>query len=179
MKQIVSVSACLLLLTTFALLSYASVRTKSPVFDEPLHAVSGWTQLRTGDFRMSFEDRGVAHLDIGIRHVLPALPFLFIGIGWVGSVAMQRRRTPVLALAAAILIGLSAETLHAFPDYVAFFNGFVGGPRAGLALLGDSNLDRGQDLPLLAEWQRHHPDQRLYLSYFGVVEPLLMASRTG
>ena len=44
------------LLVIFATLSLTAVRTKSPVFDEPMHAVSAWTHLRLGDFRMSFEE---------------------------------------------------------------------------------------------------------------------------
>jgi hypothetical protein len=40
-----------------------------------------------------------------------------------------------------------------------------------LKLLGDSNLDWGQDLPLLAQWQRQHPGVKLYLSYFGSADP--------
>ena len=45
--------------------------------------------------------------------------------------------------------------------------GGAGGSRGGFALLGDSNLDWGQDAPLLARWQREHPSEHLYLCYFG------------
>jgi hypothetical protein len=38
-------------------------------------------------------------------------------------------------------------------------------------LVGDSSLDWGQDLRLLAQWQQEHPDQRLYLCYFGTADP--------
>ena len=49
-----------------------------------------------------------------------------------------------------LLIGLCVETLAACPHYVAFFNIPSGGSRGGLKLLGDSNLDWGQDMTLLA-----------------------------
>lgn len=63
------------------------------------------------------------------------------------------------------------ETLAGYPDYLAFFNLPSGGSRGGLSLLGDSNLDWGQDLPALADWQRQHPEPTLYLSYSGTADP--------
>jgi hypothetical protein len=67
---------------------------------------------------------------------------------------------------------LAVESLSAFPNFIPFFNvaavSFSGGK---LNLLGDSNLDWGQDLPLLAAWQRDHPGVPLYLSYFGYEDP--------
>ena len=38
-------------------------------------------------------------------------------------------------------------------------------------LLGDSNLDWGQDLKLLADWQKKHPNTPIYLWYFGTADP--------
>ncbi len=56
-----------------------------------------------------------------------------------------------------IVVALRPEALLAFPNYIAFFNLAAGGTRGGLNLLGDSNLDWGQDLKLLAEWRQKHP----------------------
>lgn len=67
--------------------------------------------------------------------------------------------------------GLATETLCAYPNFISFFNIAVGGERGGIYLLGDSNLDWGQDLPKLAQWQEQHPDKTLYLDYFGVCDP--------
>ena len=65
----------------------------------------------------------------------------------------------------------AAESLAAFPNYIPFFNVAAGGYRGGIHLLGDSNLDWGQDLPLVAAWQRAHPGRTLYLAYFGTADP--------
>jgi hypothetical protein len=112
-----------------------------------------------------------SNLNIGLRHVLPVYPFIFIAIGAAAAYAW-RMRPKVVKIAGAILITLlGAETLAAFPDYVAFFNAAAGGSRGGIRLLGDSNLDWGQDLKLLAQWQEEHPDQTLYLCYFGLADP--------
>jgi hypothetical protein len=78
---------------------------------------------------------------------------------------------------ALLAAGLAAESLAAAPDYLAFFNAAAGGSRGGVRHLGDSNLDWGQDLPLLAAWQARHPDVPLYLAYFGVVDPAFYGIR--
>jgi 4-amino-4-deoxy-L-arabinose transferase-like glycosyltransferase len=112
-----------------------------------------------------------SNLNLGLRHVLPIYPFLFVLMG----VVTARLRLPfpraTSAIAAILLVGLATETLLAWPNYIAFFNVAAGGSRGGLRLLGDSNLDWGQDLTLLRDWQRRHPDEKLYLSYFGGAWP--------
>ena len=105
----------------------------------------------------------------GVRHLLPIYPFLFIGCGVAAARAWQAR-TFRWALGG-LAVALALETLCAFPDYLAFFNAAAGGERAGVRLLGDSNLDWGQDLPLLADWQREHPGTPLHLAYFGTADP--------
>jgi hypothetical protein len=50
------IAICVGLLLAFAWLSRSAVRTKSSTYDEPIHAVGGWTHLRFGDFRNNFED---------------------------------------------------------------------------------------------------------------------------
>jgi hypothetical protein len=83
-----------------------------------------------------------------------------------------QRRPRVCGLVVAILLaGLGAETFAAYPDFIPFFNVAAGGTRGGLKLLSDSNLDWGQDLPLVAQWERQHPDDAVYLVYFGTADP--------
>ena len=113
------------------------------------------------------------NVNLGLRHVLPLYPFLYIliGVGFARMLAEHRRNAAILA--AVLAVGLAAETLAAYPNYVAFFNVAAGGSRGGLRLLSDSNLDWGQDLRLLADWQRRpeHRDRPLYLCYFGTADP--------
>ncbi len=106
---------------------------------------------------------------VGLRHVLPIYPFIFIGCGCAANLVWPSRMGKILVLA--IGAGLMVETLAAFPNYIPFFNTAVGGSRGGIDLLSDSNLDWGQDLPLLAQWQQAHPDRKLYLCYFGTADP--------
>ncbi len=119
-------------------------------------------------------------VNAGLRHVLCIYPCLFILFGWSAAMAWERwpRRHRIGSIIAAMLaVGLAIESLSAFPNYIPFFNIAAGGSRGGLALLGDSNLDWGQDLKLLAQWQQQHPQTPLYLSYFGVADPAYFGIR--
>jgi len=109
-------------------------------------------------------------LNLGVRHVLMIYPFAFILTGMMMARILERFRIARITMIGAGLC-LLVETTAAFPNFIPFFNVFAGGSRGGLSILGDSNLDWGQDLPALATWQNAHPDRTLYLSYFGTVPP--------
>ena len=111
------------------------------------------------------------NLNIGVRHIFPIVPFLMIAIALAASVAWKRWGKPARIVSLSLAALLIAETLFAFPNYISFFNVALGGPRGGIRLLSDSNLDWGQDLPALARWQKEHGDVPVRLSYFGTTEP--------
>ena len=107
-----------------------------------------------------------AGFNIGIRHLLPLYPFLYLlaALGLTMAIRQsQMMRTATVGLLAAT-VGVTA---WAFPNYLSYFNLAVGGSAEGWRYLADSNVDWGQDLPALADWQRINDDQPLYLSYFG------------
>jgi hypothetical protein len=85
-------------------------------------------------------------LQIGIRHVLPVLPFVYLF-----AVFYLRRGRWVLALIPLIALA-GIETARVHPDYLPFFNVLAGGPRGGSRFLADSNLDWGQDVARMAEY---------------------------
>ncbi len=113
----------------------------------------------------------LTNLNIGLRHILPVYPFIFIALGVGLSTILARHHRTGLILAIVIFSGLAFESVSAFPDYLSFFNFPSGGARGGLAKLGDSNLDWGQDLKGLARWRKNHRDLPLYLAYFGTASP--------
>jgi hypothetical protein len=108
-------------------------------------------------------------VDVGIRHVFPVYPFLFILLGVAAARVWEKRRGRLVVCL--LGVGLIAETAAAYPNYIAFFNFASGGSRGGLRLLSESNLDWGQDLPALARWQAQHPDRPIYLMYWGSADP--------
>ena len=111
------------------------------------------------------------NLDLGLRHVLPIYPLLFALAGLCGGWLWQCKPKPARWIFSAALLGLMVESLSVYPNFIPFFNTFAGGSRGGLSLLSDSNLDWGQDLKLLAQWQQQHPQEKLYLAYFGSADP--------
>ncbi len=112
-----------------------------------------------------------ASINLGLRHVLPVYPFLFVALGVALARILAWRSRMGAIVVGAIVLGLFLESAAAYPNCLAFFNAPSGGWRGGLKLLGDSNLDWGQDLKLLARWQRDHHDKRLFLAYFGSADP--------
>jgi hypothetical protein len=107
-------------------------------------------------------------VNIGLRHVLPVYPFL-----WVLTAALlcraaggwwEKIRRPAIAALVALFAAESAAT---YPHYVAFFNWPSGGPVHGPRYLLDSNLDWGQDLSRAADWVRSRGNPPLCACYFG------------
>jgi hypothetical protein len=111
------------------------------------------------------------NLNLGLRHILPLYPFLFVALGV--AVARIARWELVIGsnLALLIALGVAIESLRTYPNYLTFFNTPTGGAAGGIKRLGDSNLDWGQDLKLLAKWQKEHTDKPLFLAYFGIADP--------
>jgi hypothetical protein len=112
-----------------------------------------------------------SRVDVGIRHIFPIYPFLFILIGIAASYAYNRHAKSAAIIATVLILALAAETASAFPNFIPFFNLAAGDARNGIHLLGDSNIDWGQDLPDLAQWQRQNPNHQLYLCYWGSADP--------
>ncbi len=112
----------------------------------------------------------MAGFNIGIRHLLPLYPYLYLFTAYSlfhrrdlpSRWLMRLQRVAMMLLATSIFI-----SARAFPNYLSYFNQFVGGSENGWLYLADSNVDWGQELPALAQWQRDHRDKPLYLSYFG------------
>ncbi|MHB8800105.1 MAG: glycosyltransferase family 39 protein [Thermoanaerobaculia bacterium] len=108
--------------------------------------------------------------NIGVRHVLPAVPFLAVG----AAVAIVRGLPRGAAAAALAALGLlqAAETLAVHPHELSFFNRLAGGPEKGSLWLNDSNLDWGQDLVRLArELERRGETEGTTVAYFGGGSP--------
>jgi hypothetical protein len=111
-----------------------------------------------------------ANLNIGLRHAFPVYPFAFVGIGLAAGRGWSFG-IPGRAMVIVLALGLALETLAAFPNYISFVGVAFGGQRFGYRLLTDSNLDWGQDLPALADWQHDHPGVPVFLDYYGRCDP--------
>jgi hypothetical protein len=107
-------------------------------------------------------------LNLGLRHLLPLYPFLYLGIAWAVCVALSRRwRRPAILLLAAAGLLQTYELTRVHPHYTAFFNVMAGGPQNGHRYLVDSNLDWGQDLKKVKRWMDERGIENVCYSYFG------------
>jgi tetratricopeptide (TPR) repeat protein len=108
-----------------------------------------------------------AGINIGVRHILPIYPFLFVLIGGVAAKLWQSKtivKRGALVLLAAWYVG---SCMTVFPDYLAFFNELAGGAKNGHKVLLDSNLDWGQDIKRLQKWLKRAGVEKLQFLYFG------------
>ncbi len=109
-----------------------------------------------------------SHVGLGIRHLLPVYPFLYVLCGILAG------RFFIAAAAAALsCIVVFAPFDPMWGRHLSYFNELAGGPTRGWKILSDSNIDWGQDLPRLRDWLAAHggTDQKINLAYFGTADP--------
>lgn len=106
----------------------------------------------------------LSKLQLGIRLILPALPFGLLIAGPTVEWLWRGRRKLLLA---ACVAWLAVVSLRIYPHGLSFFNTWVGGADHGIEYLADSNLDWGQSLPDLAAFIKANNIQKFKISYFG------------
>ncbi len=138
-------------------------------------------------------------LNIGIRHLLPTIPLIYILAAGVWKKWVSRASLPpagggdslaaIMAMAGAaarsfivsaakyavlvmLVIWLFLETAFAAPYFLSYFNEFAGGTWNGYHFVTDSNYDWGQDLLRLRTWADAHPTAGpIAVDYFGGGDP--------
>jgi hypothetical protein len=115
-----------------------------------------------------------SNINIGDRHILPLCPFLLLFAGAIWEFARGRRTLAVLVWCAVFLQVI--DNCRYAPDYLSYFNVFVL-PSQSYTLLTDSNLDWGQGLIALREYENKHPQEKIHLAYFGPVKPSVYGVR--
>ena len=132
-------------------------------------------------------------LNLGIRYLIPIIPFIFILSAGVWKKWIMRFNfagiTPTFDMATAmvksvavalvkygilviLLAWLCCETLFAAPYFLSYFNELGGGVRTGYHYATDSNYDWGQDLLRLQAWVGTHPEvDKIAVDYFGGGNP--------
>ena len=113
------------------------------------------------------------NLNIGLRHLFPIFPLIFILTAKIIFDFIKRRQSEhsknIIYFSILILVlVLFIQTITAYPSYMSYFNESVGGPKNGYKLVTDSNADWGQDLKRLKIFLREHPEiQNIRVDYFG------------
>ena len=119
-----------------------------------------------------------AHIDIGIRHMLPVYPFLLLSTGafaeWARGWRWNARWTQLLL--GVLLLAQAADIARYAPDYLSYFTVLVK-PTDTWKLLSDSNTDWGQGMVALRQFQAEHPNEPIHLAYAGEVDPAFYGIR--
>jgi 4-amino-4-deoxy-L-arabinose transferase-like glycosyltransferase len=121
-------------------------------------------------------------LNLGYRHLLPALPFLYLlmaglaglrnkGIAGPLWLPLWARQRPYSVLLAGAFLSVLTADLVIHPHYLSYFNSYAGGPANGRNILVDSNIDWGQDLLRLRSWMGENGVERVKLAWFGTARP--------
>ncbi len=161
------------LLTLIALL-YAVWRMNRPFWKGMSSRVYQWIKYHFTEFAMLtfiaiyWITSLTSNLNIGVRHLLPTLPFTIFLVGGVTGMWLS---PPRLKIKRAFIIWLvlwqAFSILTIYPHFLAYFNEVVGGPKQGYKYVVDSNLDWGQDLKRLKMWVEKEKIDKIYVDYFG------------
>ena len=104
-------------------------------------------------------------VNIGLRYMLSVFPYLHL---FASRLALVHRHATIFA---GLCVAAMASSLWNAPHCLAYFNESIGGPRAGLAYLSDSNLDWGQGLRLLKRYAKSTGCRIVHFDYFGSASP--------
>jgi len=137
-------------------------------------------------------------LNIGLRHLMPTIPFIYIlaaGVWkkWItqislptfGETSLASMISGMKAMAQSffalslkyiflvlLIAWLFIETIFAAPYFLSYFNEFGGGVMNGYHYVTDSNYDWGQDLLRLQTFVNAHPEiDKIGVDYFGGGSP--------
>jgi 4-amino-4-deoxy-L-arabinose transferase-like glycosyltransferase len=111
-----------------------------------------------------------AKVNIGLRHILPVYPFLFVIASRLATIHFRSLWIMPLLLGIP-LVFTAISSLRIAPHQLAYFNEFVGDPDQGYRYLSDSNIDWGQDLRGVKAYTEKENLAIIYFSYFGTALP--------
>ncbi|MDP8297930.1 MAG: phospholipid carrier-dependent glycosyltransferase [Candidatus Orphnella occulta] len=109
-----------------------------------------------------------SNIQIGLRHILPIYPFLFI----IAASSLYMFRYKAFKLVISVLcLWYVVSSFAIWPDYLSYFNESIGRADNGWRYLADSNIDWGQDLPALSRYMADNEIEEVTMKYFGQDAP--------
>jgi hypothetical protein len=117
-------------------------------------------------------------LNIGFRHILPTVPFLYMLAAssikkWVerpvagNELRQAGKRALHHALVGIVLLWAVGEAFVAYPHFISYFNEAGNGKWGGYTHAVDSNYDWGQDLKRLQQYVQSENIPKIAVDYFG------------
>lgn len=139
------------------------------------------------------------NLNIGFRHLFPAIPFTMILVtlaifGFLKKIQTKEGKLLWEVCLGVILVLLISNTVATYPYYLSYFNSVAGGAKNGYHYVTDSNADWGQDMRRLKIWienyndcsvskspdacvnykfpiEANNPIEKIRVNYFGAADP--------
>jgi len=136
-----------------------------------------------------------SNLNIGVRHVLPTFPIIYILVSgqinkWLNSYSgpllekiklnskkefksfkmiswVHFKAYSKYAIIIILFAWYAFGTIKIYPHFLTYFNELIGGSSQGYKYVTDSNLDWGQDLKRLTEFVDQNNIDKIYVDYFG------------
>ena len=116
-----------------------------------------------------------SNLNIGIRHLLPSIPFIFIlviiGLKSVIEALKGKAKKILISVIIILFAWFVASSVISYPHYISFYNEISGGSELGYKYAVDSNYDWGQDFYALVNFVNENNIDKIYLDYFGGEDP--------
>ena len=105
-------------------------------------------------------------LNMGVRHILPVYPF-FIIIAAAGACTLAGKYRVFFYALVVLLLFHAVTAVRTAPNYIAFANDLCGGTDNTYHLVGDTNVDWGQNLKIIGEYIRKEDIHDCWLAYYG------------
>ena len=110
----------------------------------------------------------LAAINIGVRHLLPVFPFLFILGGALLDRLLNVKKYRPFALTTVIIVLTlcGVEVVRSYPDYVSYTNQLASS-RPHWTYLSDSNVEWGDDAGALADYLKAKGETRVRAAFLG------------
>jgi len=127
-----------------------------------------------------------SNLNIGVRHILPTLPFIYALTArqislWIKGGIQERisnyhgfwqlfglywHRLKKGFVVVILFVWAIISVVSVWPSFLAYFNEIAGGPNNGYKFVVDSNLDWGQDILRLSQFIEKNNIKEIKMDYF-------------
>jgi hypothetical protein len=115
-------------------------------------------------------------LNMGIRHVLPVVPFVFCLVGAAAAWLIERRKTWIYVVGLFLAVHV-VSSARSFPNYLPYSNILWGGTSQTYKSFSDCQVDWGQQLKWTKQWVDRHNVKECWFAYF--VTPFLTPADYG
>ncbi len=118
----------------------------------------------------------VGNLNIGIRHLLPIFPFMYILVVYAlcrgfRAITVKNLRHVTAGGLSFLFLWYVLSSLSTFPHYIPYYNKLAGGAENGYKIAVDSNYDWGQDFYRLLDFVEKNNIEKISIDYFGGEDP--------